>query len=284
MQLLLDHGTDADSRNKRNASALHMAIAWGNVKIVQIVLDNGADINIQDERGRSPIEVLSSSDGRPLEIMQMLLDRGAKLGSALQIASYNGIEEFVNILLDHGADINARQKVGMYGVRGDALQVASFGGQEKTVRLLLQRGANITARGKLFDDARHVVSFLILTKARGILLDRYPGTPTYTRVPGPVDRIYGYLDDIVQMLLEEGFDTTQSGLTSNALQAASFVGHEKIVKILRERGAHMTSGELPSGKLPIVSSAGRERIIQILLERGDDIIQRELSDTLSDAC
>lgn len=123
----------------------HHKSLWGNVKIVQVLLDNGADVNIQDEGGQSPIEVLSSSGRRPLEIMQMLLDRGANLGSALQIASYRGIEEFVNILLDHGADINARFY--SYSIRGDALQLASLAGHEKTVRLLLQRGANITSRG-----------------------------------------------------------------------------------------------------------------------------------------
>ncbi|KAJ7439526.1 ankyrin repeat-containing domain protein, partial [Mycena galericulata] len=70
---------------------------------VQMLLDNGADINTQ----------------------------GGEYGTALQMASVYGHREIVQMLLDNGADVNARG--GRYGM---ALRAASEGGHEEVVRPL----------------------------------------------------------------------------------------------------------------------------------------------------
>lgn len=56
-------------------------------------------------------------------------------GTALRVASYHGYEKIVHILLDHGADVNAR------GPWGSALKGASEFGKEKVVQILLKYGA-----------------------------------------------------------------------------------------------------------------------------------------------
>ena len=70
----------------------------------------------------------------------MLLDHGADVNApggdcstALQGASLLGHEKVVQILLYHGADVNA-------GIDSTALDVALAGGHEKVVQILLNNG------------------------------------------------------------------------------------------------------------------------------------------------
>ena len=68
------------------ASALHVAVLKDNLEIVQLLLDNGADINIR---------ALDDSKGPPLEW-----------------ASYFGLNDMAVFLVESGADINARNAYG----------------------------------------------------------------------------------------------------------------------------------------------------------------------------
>ncbi|KAG9640651.1 hypothetical protein KCU64_g12876, partial [Aureobasidium melanogenum] len=87
--------------------------AGGHDKIVQMLLDSGADVNAQ----------------------------GGEYGNALQAASAGGHEKMVQMLLDRGADANAQG-----GDYGNALQAASGEGHRKIVQMLLDRGARPTAK------------------------------------------------------------------------------------------------------------------------------------------
>lgn len=63
-------------------------------------------------------------------------------GNALQAAVIGGHPKMVNMLLDLGANVNAR--AGKYGY---ALQAAAWKGNKEIVRILLRHGANVHAQG-----------------------------------------------------------------------------------------------------------------------------------------
>ena len=69
---------------------------------------------------------------------------GLKDHTALQIASREGFDELVHVLLKSGAQVNAKN-----GAGGTALQAASVQGRVSTVKILLANGAN----KKLTNDA-----------------------------------------------------------------------------------------------------------------------------------
>ncbi|KAL4941531.1 hypothetical protein BDV06DRAFT_179665 [Aspergillus oleicola] len=65
---------------------------------------------------------------------------------------------------------------------------------------------------------------------------------------------------------------TKGGWLGNALQAASFEGHENVVQILLAQGAEVNAqGGRYSNALQAASSGGHEEVVQILLARGAEV-------------
>ncbi|THY83110.1 hypothetical protein D6C93_08986 [Aureobasidium pullulans] len=139
-------GVHVDARDESGRTALYWASELSHNKIVQMLLDRGADVNAEGVEYGSALSA-ASYEGHE-RIVQMLLDRGAdvnaqggKYGSALLAASCEGHDKIVQMLLDRGADVNAE------GVEyGSALSAAIASGHENVVQALLERGARVTTR------------------------------------------------------------------------------------------------------------------------------------------
>lgn len=102
-------------KNDRNEDhhALHYASAAELFMSVQLLLDQGADIEIQKTHA----------------------------GTALQIACYFRHERVVQLLIDNGADVNAHD-----GWHENSLHIAINHDHETFVRLLLDNGADVEAQ------------------------------------------------------------------------------------------------------------------------------------------
>ena len=136
---VLSKEVDVNARDKEGATALNRAVDVGSVDLVRTLLDNGADIEAGhwdapwreeiDENGS--VREVKPFSGRPLmkatmsedhRMMRELLNAGANrdardarlnflphcLLSALHFATIFSDEQTMRILLDHGADVNAR--------------------------------------------------------------------------------------------------------------------------------------------------------------------------------
>lgn len=87
-----------------------VAAAWdGFADLVEQLIDNGADINIQDETGQTAL--IAASDQGYFGIVELLLNRGANPNikdkdgdSALDIARFKDHEEIVKLFVAHGAE------------------------------------------------------------------------------------------------------------------------------------------------------------------------------------
>ncbi|KAK2594031.1 hypothetical protein QQS21_008250 [Conoideocrella luteorostrata] len=204
VQMLLDNGADVHARDK---SSFQAACYRGYVEIVRMLLENGADVNAKDGPFGNALQ--AASDRGHVKTVQILLDNGADVnaqskahGNALQRASNRGHVETVHMLLDNGADVNAQG-----GYFGNALQAASITGHVETVQILLDNGADVNSQSRRFGNALQAAS------GRGHI-------------------------EIVQMLIDNGADVNaQGGPFGNALQAASDRGHADIAQILLEKGA-----------------------------------------------
>lgn len=53
--MLLKNGADPDARDHFESTPLHRAAAKGNLKMVQILLQHNAVVNIRDSEGNTPL-------------------------------------------------------------------------------------------------------------------------------------------------------------------------------------------------------------------------------------
>ena len=102
-----------------DAEKLHLVEAShsNNVKLVRLLLEIGADINLANSAGDTPLYVASERGN--VEMVRILLEKGADINQAesngqtpLMIAVGMGHEEVVEALLEYGANLNAKTSEG----------------------------------------------------------------------------------------------------------------------------------------------------------------------------
>lgn len=88
---------------------------------------------------------------------------------------------------------------------------------------------------------------------------------------------YGGHEGVVNILLDRGLDVNVCGGDyGNALQAASHKGHEPVVSILLTRGAHVNApGGYFGNALQAAAAGGHESIVRLLIGRGASVDLQE---------
>lgn len=131
---------------------LHTAAGRGNVSIVELLLGLGADPNVGDNCGHTPLYYLGNECQTPdgWKLVQALVRAGADVNrrcgvkqcTALHMAARRGTVEVAKALLDCGADLEARD------TRGDTpLRRSVNCDKTEVAALLLSRGADIHSEG-----------------------------------------------------------------------------------------------------------------------------------------
>jgi ankyrin repeat protein len=156
------------------AGPLHDAARAGDLEKVSALIDEGAVIDAQSNRGETPL-ILATLAGQE-EVVELLIEKGAAIDgrntggfTPLHAAAYAGDAAIAELLIDHGAEINDREnKAGVTplfpAVEEDHLEVAE---------LLVARSADLSLQERhgftpltraLFKGRRDIV---ILLKAHG---------------------------------------------------------------------------------------------------------------------
>ena len=170
-ELLRHNGADPDCRVREMRTPLHSAAYYGELEVVQKLIEYGDDISAEDLSGCTPLYF--ASEGVHLKdqtVLRLLLERGADVNARtkdgytpLHNASIFGALEVARLLLEHGADVNARNADGrtplysrMYESRRTTSATQS--GVMGVERLLLERGADVNARANDGSTPLHAVS------------------------------------------------------------------------------------------------------------------------------
>ena len=119
VRLLLRHGADLRIRdNTAGWSPLDNAIGQGNVAIVSILLEAGADPNSRGLSSDTPlITAIKSAKRHKLDIVKLLIEEGADFNdpgdnkaSPLKVASMTGDAKIVACLREYGAEEKLRHR------------------------------------------------------------------------------------------------------------------------------------------------------------------------------
>ncbi|KAF3104373.1 hypothetical protein TWF102_003015 [Orbilia oligospora] len=138
------------------AKSLYMAFKSGKKDIIKILMENGADLEVRDRKGRTALSVGVSNRRYDENALELLLEEGADLESRdnegrtplLLAARIHSERRWwrketdstlkTNFLIKKGANLEARD---IYGQT--SLPIAAGNGKENLVRLLVGHGANL---------------------------------------------------------------------------------------------------------------------------------------------
>ena len=147
---LIRHGADVNVKSEFDISALHRACKNDLGEVVEELIRRRADTNVESDDGTTPLHIASS-----LRIVRLLLDNGARVNvsrkngyTPLHSACCRKDVSVVKVMLDHGADPNAGASI--CGVT--PLQIASSNGYQDIVKELLDRGAKPEQCAKQVQD------------------------------------------------------------------------------------------------------------------------------------
>ena len=109
---LLEKGADVNEQDEDGKTARMNAAYWGYTKVVKLLIEKGADVNKQVPEYGFTALMYAAEEGH-LEVVKLLLEKGAIIDmqtmggkTALAFAAYDDEPETVKFLLEKGADID----------------------------------------------------------------------------------------------------------------------------------------------------------------------------------
>merc|ERR1711991_749836 len=107
-KLLIDNGADINAQDNEDQTAIFVNVRDNNIELVKLLIDNGADVNIKDDNEETLLMYTENT-----EIAQLLLDKGLNINekntrgeTPLFFSSIYGNTDMVIFLLKKGARIN----------------------------------------------------------------------------------------------------------------------------------------------------------------------------------
>ena len=281
---LLKKGADPDTVLESNGkSLLHITAGKGYSVILSLLISAGADVNIKDNEGGTPLhDAIYSGQLINAGVVQKLLEAGADVTAAdvnacddngwtpLHCAVSGGVTELIKLLLKAGADPNILNKEGI-----SPLYISVTNKNTESADLVIHYMGEV--RSELVPM---LMLYAIRTHNEAEIRKLASEWGNWAE---PVRDIYPLFTavkskdmDILRLLLELGAGRT-AGAFSSALEKAVFNDDIGMARMLLEAGADpnvLSEKKIENCDLPLVEAArrGNVEMIRLLLDHGADVL------------
>ena len=284
----------------KGVTDLHHAVCLNLVALAQSLLDQGADINAKatlhasisphytifldkvetgdDEReleDSTPLHAAALANAR--ETAEVLLQNGADINAkddegatSLHFAALANARETAEVLLQNGADIDTRAKDGL-----TPLHAAALANARETAEVLLQNGADINAKNEDGITPLHFAAGANAWETAEVLLQNEADINAKGK-DGVTPLHYAAGEnarETAEVLLQNGADIdtrAKDGLTP--LHAAALANARETAEVLLQNGADINAKN-EDGITPLHYAAGENarETAEVLLQNGADI-------------
>jgi ankyrin repeat protein len=256
-EFLHHSGAHLDVRGTYGYTLLNSAALYGDVEMVQVLLDYQVDVNARDDHGWTPLHdvaVRNFPSARLHNVVQSSLD-------------------VAQILLGGGADVNPRSNDGRI-----PLHQAAMMGSARLVRMLLKHGANVAAEDKEGRTPLHEAAKTGSAEVVRMLLEH--GANVAVQDEGGITPLHRAAEtgsaELVRMLLDHGANVeVEDKRGGTPLHRAAETGSAELVRVLVEHGANVAAedkeGITPLHRAAAIQSA---ELVRMLLEHGADVNAR----------
>jgi ankyrin repeat protein len=142
VQLLLDNDADLNTMDQSGETPLAIACNLGLVPIFQKLLDHGAKVDTRDQTGHTPLFRAISSQSINAALIVEGLNNNASLFRAPLSSQINNAALLVEGLLRHGAQVNVHNSSGETPLH----RATTASTSTKVVELLLAQGAHLNVQ------------------------------------------------------------------------------------------------------------------------------------------
>jgi len=217
-------------------AAICQAVVDGDIERVKLLISKGPDLNAEDDKGQIP----------------------------LNLAAREGHKEIVELLLEHGADVNVGSVFGKEYNNWIAAEFAMYKNHTEIAQLLISKGSDISP---LF----FAIYMEDEIKARSLIEG---GADVNSRTPGGITPLHQAvnkgLKDIVELLIAYDADVNAGHYWGwTPLHSAAIYGYEDIAELLINTGANVIAKD-EAGRIPLwyAEREGYTKTAEILRKHG----------------
>ena len=213
---------------KNGTTALHW-IKDDNVEIAKLLIENGANVNFSIVASRYGYNVKFNKDGSSTRIFPE--------STPLHVAFLNNHLKIAKLLIENGADVNARYKSGktllheVKNIQSMFLDVAFLNNHLKNIKFLIDNVADVNARDKSGKTPLHeirnteIAKLLIENGADVNVKDKMGVTPLH----------YPKNEEIAKFLIDNGANV--KAINNKGQTPCDTISSEKVKKLIKEKGA-----------------------------------------------
>jgi hypothetical protein len=186
-----------------SVTALHFAVGSGDLETVRLLLDAGSDVNARDIRGLTPLVFAVATDRPNVEIISLLLARGAdrSLPSEIKETPIDWARKFNNAAVLKAMKLKRASVADSFAQKKTAAaDLTAQSAVERSLPLLQRTAANVfTAGGCVACHAQPVSKMAaVMAQARGWRIDE----DTRKSIAAESVRVVGSLNAAVQAMLQ----------------------------------------------------------------------------------